>query len=182
VQKQVEQAGMEKAILQILFPFLERIGILWLTHHINPAQEHLVSNIIRQKLIVAIDRIRIPDTDEPSAILFLPEGEYHEIGLLFVQYLLKRQGVTTWYLGANVPLKDLAFVADLRKNSFLFTHLTSISQGFQFDKFLHHLTEALPGHRVVVSGHVTQSYKKEHACNIELKRSLSEVMVFVNQL
>lgn len=182
VQKQVEQAGIEKTILQTFFPFLERIGILWLTHHINPAQEHLVSNIIRQKLIVAIDGIRIPDTAETQAVLFLPEGEYHEIGLLFVQYLLKRQGVSTWYLGANVPLKDLAFVTGLRKYSFLFTHVTSLGPGFHFEKFVQQFKHTLPDQRIVVSGPATQSYKKEVPSNFELKRSLSEVLLFLNQI
>jgi hypothetical protein len=56
IDKQIATGGIEKTIIRIIFPFFERIGILWQTGHINPAQEHLISNIIRQKLIVGIDQ------------------------------------------------------------------------------------------------------------------------------
>lgn len=73
--------GIEKTILQIIFPYLEKIGILWMTNHINPAQEHLVSNIIRQKLISGTEDINNRVRINKSVLLFLPEGEYHELGL-----------------------------------------------------------------------------------------------------
>ncbi|MFM9908860.1 MAG: MerR family transcriptional regulator, partial [Chitinophagaceae bacterium] len=105
--------GIEKTITYIIFPFLERIGILWLTDHINPAQEHLITNIIRQKIIVGIDNIVTPFELKQNVLLFLPENEHHELGLLFMNYLLKSRGVKTIYLGSNVPLPDLEFVVDL---------------------------------------------------------------------
>ena len=58
LDKYIQSKGIERSITQIIFPFLERIGILWLTNHINPAQEHLVTNIIRQKLIIGIEGAR----------------------------------------------------------------------------------------------------------------------------
>ena len=67
--------GIEKAITYIIFPFLERIGILWLTDHINPAQEHLITNIVRQKIIVGIENIVTPLDLQARVILFLPENE-----------------------------------------------------------------------------------------------------------
>ena len=85
--------GIEATIHQIIFPFLERIGILWLTNHINPAQEHLVTNIIRQKLIIGIDGIKNNIQTNKTVLLFLPEGEHHELGLLFMYYLLKKKGI-----------------------------------------------------------------------------------------
>ncbi len=85
--------GIEKTINQIIFPFMERIGVLWITDHINPAQEHLVSNIIRQKLIVGTEGINTHLRINKCVLLFLPEGEFHELGLLFIQYLLKSRGI-----------------------------------------------------------------------------------------
>ncbi|HEY6063045.1 MAG TPA: MerR family transcriptional regulator, partial [Chitinophagaceae bacterium] len=66
--------GIEQAVIQIIFPFLERIGILWQTGHINPAQEHLVSNIIRNKLILAIETTVPGKKLDKSFLLYLPEG------------------------------------------------------------------------------------------------------------
>ena len=93
LENHISLTGVEQTITQIIFPFMEKIGILWVTNHINPAQDHLVSNLIRQKLIVGIDKIVIDDKTNKSALLFLPEGEFHELGLLFVCYLLKRKGI-----------------------------------------------------------------------------------------
>lgn len=106
--------GIEKTILQIIFPYLEKIGILWMTNHINPAQEHLVSNIIRQKLISGTEDINNRVRINKSVLLFLPEGEYHELGLLFMNYLLKNRGVNTIYLGCSIPANDVEYVVKLK--------------------------------------------------------------------
>jgi DNA-binding transcriptional MerR regulator len=178
----IQVEGVEKAILQILFPFLERIGILWLTNHINPAQEHLVSNLIRQKLIVGIDSARPIYQSPKTILLFLPEGEHHEMGLLFVHYLLKIRGVKVLYIGANIPLKDVAAVVALKNPDALYAHLTSCCQNFNFEKFLLNLQNRMPDKPVTISGLITQAYKKKLPDNISLKKSLSEVMEYLVSL
>src|SRR5262249_44148397 len=125
--------GIDRTITQVLFPFLEKIGLLWLTDHIQPAQEHLVSNIIRQKLIVAIEGVYSHVRIDKTVVLFLPEGEHHELGLLYTCFLLKSRGVHTIYLGANLPIPDLEFVANLKRPDYLYTHLTSITPNFNLD-------------------------------------------------
>ena len=67
--------GFEKTITEIVYPFLEKIGILWQTQNITPAQEHFITNLIRQKMIVAIDGLPIPPKTSRKVLLFLPEGE-----------------------------------------------------------------------------------------------------------
>ena len=99
IDKQITAAGIEKTIIRIIFPFLERIGILWQTGHINPSQEHLITNIIRQKLIVGIDQAKSLIKVKRSFLLFLPEGEHHELGLLLVCYLLKKKALRYFILG-----------------------------------------------------------------------------------
>jgi methanogenic corrinoid protein MtbC1 len=174
--------GIDKAIQQIVFPFLERIGILWLTNHINPCQEHLVSNIIRQKLIVGIDRLPNTPQAKNTVLLFLPEGEHHELGLLYVHYLLKTSAVKLIYLGANVPIKDMEFVVKLKSPTYIFTHLTSVANNFNFEKFLQNMFLRSPSLKLVVSGQVTQGYKKNLPPNTILKKSLAEVVEFISTI
>ena len=174
--------GIEKAIMQIIFPFLERVGILWLTNHINPAQEHLVSNVIRQKLIVGIDAARSLLQLSKTVLLFLPEGEHHELGLLFVYYLLKSRGITVLYLGSNVPMKDVECVASLKNPDFLYTHLTSVAQNFNFERFLLNVHNRMPDRKIIVSGVLTQSYKKKIPANFNFKKSLPEVMDYISSI
>ena len=109
----IAASGIEKAILQIIYPFLEKVGALWLTNHINPAQERLVSNVIRQKIIVGIDSLSRKKTSATKVCLFLPEGEYHEISLLFVFFLLKKKGVPVIYLGCKYSFRRVEDVSSL---------------------------------------------------------------------
>lgn len=182
IDKQITAAGIEKTIIRIIFPFFERIGILWQTGHINPAQEHLITNIIRQKLIVGIDQAKSLIRVKRSFLLFLPEGEYHELGLLLVYYLLKRKGAEVFYIGANLPLKDAQFVAEIKKPDFVYIHLTSISSGFNFQKFLTQVSEKISRSKIIVSGYVTHDYRKTLPKNVEFKHSLVELVEFISAL
>lgn len=182
LDRYINTKGVERAITQIIFPFLEKIGVLWLTNHINPAQEHLVTNIIRQKLIVGIEQVRSSLKVDKSVLLFLPEGEHHEIGLLFVCYLLRSRGVHVIYLGANVPLNDVEYVVKLKKPDYLFSHLTSVTHKFNFDKFLAAATKTFTGTQMVISGQLAQTYQKKIPTAVKFKKSFSEVMEFISQL
>lgn len=174
--------GIEKTILQIIFPFLERIGILWLTSHINPAQEHLVSNIIRQKLIVGIEGIPHSNMLRKSVLLYLPEGEHHELGLLFMYYLLKSRGAYVIYLGANVPVSDVEFVVKIKHPEYIYSHLTTVGQGFNLEKFLSTSAKKFSGIPIIISGQLTRTYQKKIHSPIHFKRSFEEVMEFVTGL
>lgn len=174
--------GIEKSIVQIIFPFLERIGILWITNHINAGQEHLVTNIIRQKLIVGIETTQTPTSNNKTVLLFLPEGEHHELGILFTYFLLKSRGTKVIYVGANAPLKDIEFIVNLKKPNFIYAHLTSLAHNFNFEKFLINAHNRMPLTNLVVSGAVTQNYKKRIPPNVYFKTSLSEVMDYIGSL
>ncbi len=178
----INEKGIDKTIHYIIFPFLERIGILWQTYHINPAQEHLVINVIRQKLIVAIEGLGLHENRTTSALLFLPEGEFHEIGLLYIFYLLKVRGIKVYYLGANVPIKDMEYIVKIKKPDFLFTHLTSVANNFNFERFLFNLNNYLPDDTVLISGVLAQQYKKKVPQNVQFKKSLEEVLEYFGSL
>jgi DNA-binding transcriptional MerR regulator len=148
--KQVLRFGFERTIVEIVYPFLERIGVLWQTGNISPAQEHFISNLVRQKLIVAIDGLPLA-AEGKSAILFLPEHELHELGLLFYHYLVRKQGIRTFYLGQAVPHADLKSVFQTYTPDFLITGLTSQVPG-GVDAYLKRLSEDFQGARILVGG------------------------------
>ena len=174
--------GIERTITQIIFKYMEKIGILWLTNHINPAQEHLVTNIIRQKLIVGIEGVSSPLKVNKTILLFLPEAEYHEMGLLFMYYLLKSRGIEVIYLGTNVPLADVGYVVKVKKPDFLYCHITRPGQNFNFDKFLANISKNLAETPCIISGQLTQNYEKKIQPPVMFKRSFSEVMDFISNL
>lgn len=174
--------GIERTVIQIIFPFLEKTGILWQTGHIHPAQEHLVTNMIRQKLIVGIESCISPVILDKTVLLFLPEGEYHELGLLFMYYLVKSRGARAIYLGANVPVKDVAQVIALKKPDVVFSHMTGLHSNLHFEKFLNFVDKNFHKTSTIISGQVAQQYKKSTPANVRLLQSLPEVMAYLASL
>ena len=109
IARSVIQFGFEDTIIKIIYPFFVKIGLMWQTGTVNPAQEHFVTNLVRQKVMVAIDNHFNPDNANAKHFLFfLPEGELHELGILFFAYLAKKRGHQIIYLGQSVPMSDLA--------------------------------------------------------------------------
>lgn len=178
----IGQNGIEKTINEIIFPYLERVGILWVTNHINPAQEHLATNIIRQKIILGIEKLTPLLNYGKRIVLFMPEGEYHELGLLYVHFLLKQKGIYVDYLGANVPMVDLKYITEIRKIDYLYCHITSPARNFKLDKFFTNLASIDPQIPIILSGQLIQEYKGKIANNIQLKRSLAETISFLQEI
>lgn len=154
--KAIEHKDFEHVVLEIMYPFLNKIGALWLSDNINPSQEHFVTNLIRQKIIVAIDQLDyVQPINGNRFLLFLPQNEIHELGLLFAHYVLKVRKQSVIYLGANVPYKDLAEVMKISEVDYLFTIFTNSLNKRISQKYLNALIDDLPrsnGFKVLMSG------------------------------
>lgn len=152
-EKSVENMGFENTVEQLIFPFLERIGVLWLAGTINPAQEHFITNLIRQKLIAAIDREGVKtEGTHPRILFYLPEGEFHEIGLLYYNYLARKADFEVLYLGTSVPFRDIIRVDEIRPAQILFTSFV-ISPGIGvLSEKIKKLKKSFPDKAVLVSG------------------------------
>lgn len=178
----IAQKGIDKTVIEIVFPFLERVGILWMTNHVNPAQEHLATNLLRQKLILGIEKLPSVLDRKKNVVLFMPEGEYHEIGLLFEYFLLKQQGLYVHYLGTNVPTKDLLYLVNTFHPEQIFCHITSPLKGFKLDRFLKELSQAPHTIPIILSGQFIVEYKGPLSSNMSVKKSLSEIVYLIHNL
>lgn len=143
----LEEVGLERTFEEIIYPFLEKIGVLWLCDEVSPAQEHFITNIIRNKLLVATDQLRINEDEAKMALLFLPEGEYHEIGLLFFAYLLKKRGTKVIYLGQSVPMDQVQAAAESRQFDLILTY-SIIHAKDEIQEFLNGMN-ALPAEEII---------------------------------
>ena len=113
-------------MIDLFFPFLKRVGVLWQTGQVNPAYEHFMSNLIRQKMIVAIDSLNVPPAKAAKKfVLFLPESETHELGLLFANYIVRSRGHQSLYLGQNLAYTDLDGLMTQYAPEFLMTVVTA---------------------------------------------------------
>ncbi|MBC6365651.1 MerR family transcriptional regulator [Algoriphagus sp. AK58] len=144
--------GFEQTMLNIIYPFMSKIGVLWQTGAINPAQEHFMSNLVRQKLIVAIDG-QISQGGGKKFLLFLPEGELHEISLLFASYLIKSKGHKVIYLGQSTPNDDLLSVFKLHQPEFLLTVITTSPSSEYVQEYVNALAERFSSSQILVTGY-----------------------------
>ena len=167
--------GFVKTVTEIVYPFLERIGILWQTQNITPAHEHFISNLIRQKIIVAIDGLQLPPKTAKSVMLFLPEGEMHEIGLLFYHYLTRHAGYRTYYLGQSVPHNDLKSVFARHMPDFLITSITTAPASPVAD-YLRVLCRDFPGTPIYVSGYQVQALRNQDFGQLSVFSSASGLL------
>jgi DNA-binding transcriptional MerR regulator len=136
LQDLIDENGLENTFSQKLIPFLDRIGVMWLVGSINPAQEHFISNLIRQKVIAEIDKLPIPSKSDQKVMLFLPEHEWHEISLLFYQFILRNKGVNTVYLGQSLPYDSLIeCIQKLKPTALVTSWLTAVDEKFALNYF-----------------------------------------------
>ena len=156
----ISKHGIENCVTEIFFPFLLKVGMMWRTSYLLPVQEHIISNIIRQKIIAALNNIPSIVDEKIRAILFLPPGEYHELGLLLVHFLLKNNRVPVLYLGADLPINDLEYVVEKCKPEFLYSHIVAASKIMANDDYQVKLTNLVSKLPLYISGNYSA---EEHA-------------------
>ncbi len=177
------QSGFEATMEYIVMPFLDKIGVLWLTGSINPAQEHFISNLIRQKLIVAIDGQITDKTNCAGKImLYTPENEQHELTLLYSSYLLKKRNYHVVYLGLNVPFKDLVSVAKVHEPDYLLTIFTNSMSKKSHDDYIMDLNKAMQGTKLLICGNLNTTKSFEFYKNVYLFRKLRSFVDFIDNV
>lgn len=149
----VIQVGLEQTIINIVFPFLSEVGLLWQIGSIHPSHEHFASNIIRQKLYVAIDgNVGRYAESRKRFLLFLPEHEQHSIGLLFANYILRTRGQDVLYLGQEVPLVDLKDAFTDNEPDYVLTQLTAAHLNVDKQRFVDEISAYWGKAQLILSG------------------------------
>lgn len=151
----VKQIGFANTITKLIYPFLTKVGILWTINNIQPAQEHFISNLIRQKLIAETDKQPLSKKAKQTWLLFLPEGEMHEIGLLLANYLIRDKKQQSIYLGQNVPLDDIVQICEQYTPNYLLTFITAPKTQEELQTLFSSIHKATKKSTIAVSGSTT---------------------------
>ncbi len=173
------QFGFENTMINIIYPFLSRIGTLWVTGSIGPAQEHFITNLIRQKIIVAIDgQIIKPNADSKKYILYTPEGEFHEIPLLFANFILRARHNKVIYLGQSMPFSELQFICQHHKPDCLFTVITSTPGQDEIQQYVNRLGDSFPDIKILLTGYQVIAQGLDLPPNAEVVNNVRQLMEF----
>jgi DNA-binding transcriptional MerR regulator len=173
--------GFEQTMVNIIYPFMSKIGVLWQTGAVNPPQEHFISNLVRQKLIVAIDG-QILSSKGKKFLLFLPEGELHEISILFASYMIKNKGHKIVYLGQNTPNEDLSQVYDIHRPDYLMTVITTSPSSEHAQEYLYALAERFSDTKILVTGYQVIGQDLIFPSNMRQLNYIRDINVFLDEL
>jgi DNA-binding transcriptional MerR regulator len=177
------QFGFENTMINIIYPFLSRIGTLWITGSIGPAQEHFITNLIRQKIVVAIDgQIIKPTADSKTYILYTPEGEFHEMPLLFANFILRARNNKVIYLGQSMPFSELEFICQHHKPDCLFTVITSTPGQDDIQQYINKLGDTFPEIKILLTGYQVIAQGLDLPKNIEVVSNVRQLMEFAEDL
>ncbi|HAI77271.1 MAG TPA: helix-turn-helix-type transcriptional regulator [Microscillaceae bacterium] len=171
------QIGFEKTMIHVIYPFLTKIGYLWQTGAISPSQEHFISHLIRQKIIVAMDgQVVTPTPQSKKFMLYLPEGELHEIALLFAAYLAKSRNHKVVYLGQSLPFEDLREAYNIHKPDFVMTIITSVPNYDEVEAYVKKLSKAFEESKVVLSGYQVVAQDLDTDENVFIVKKIQDLI------
>ena len=158
----VVRFGMYKAMLNVFYPFLYKIGLMWSLEEAVPVQEHFAMCIIRRKLMNAIDSLLPPTKKSRLFLLFLPNDEWHETGLLLSDYIIRSHGYKTIYLGQNVPVENLNDVIANTKPTHILTLYIARRELSTIEEELKMISKQNPTIKLLVAGsHSLEQYSKK---------------------
>jgi MerR family transcriptional regulator, light-induced transcriptional regulator len=174
VNSQTNKLGFEKMVTEILFPFLHKTGLMWQIGMISPTQEHFATNIIRQKLIVAVNQLAsISNPEKKTFLFFLPENDLHELSLLFYNYVARSSGNRTYYFGQSLPLSGLQEIIVKIKPDYL---VSVITQPLDIDlkEYLEKIYSFSPIPTLLISGYQPIQQKLSSSKRIIIFKSYTE--------
>jgi MerR family transcriptional regulator, light-induced transcriptional regulator len=179
----IDQIGFERTMMQVIYPFLERLSLLWLTGSINPVQEHFMGYLLRQKVIVAIDREPfVSKRDAKKFIIYLPEGERQELSLLFMHYLLKVRQFQVIYLGQDITLEDLRDACQIHKPDYIFTMLNEPVLKLSVQQYVDKLASDFDNAQILLSGYQVVTKDIQLNDNVIILPSLDETIEFIENI
>ncbi len=172
-----KKAGVTRVFVDLIVPALKKIGELWQVDSISVTHEHFFSNLLRDFLVVQAEKCERIKPAKGKVILFLKEGEYHELGLLFYNYYLKSKGYDCLYLGQSVPLEDLRGMIKSVNPDFVFTSLIAKMNQDEFTAFFDGLGEFIDYSKIYVGGYQLSVFKSHAPKDVNIIRSVESIEI-----
>ena len=182
VGSSIQSNGFEKTLQDLIFPFLDKINLLYLTGSIKPAQEHFITNLIRQKMIAAIDTIPFAEHLNTSKFLiFLPDGERQELSLIYMHYLLKSRGIFVINLGCNLSVEDIAVAYEVHRPAYIYTMFNEPHK-HAIQRRIDEYAAVFPTSTVLYSGYQMLTNYVTLPKNALVLRNLNETLMYLQGL
>ena len=145
---------------EVVIPLMEEIGLLWQAGTVTPAQEHFITFLIKQKLLLNTEKLQIlePKYTDKVFVLYLPENEIHELGLMYLNYEILLKGYKTIYLGESVPIDSLTDMNKYYDTIVYVSYLTVQPTKDDINDYIEEITAKIinPNSQVYLLGRMTE--------------------------
>jgi DNA-binding transcriptional MerR regulator len=177
----IHSMGFETCMVEVIYPLLNKLSILWMTGSIKPVQEQFMTLMIRNRIISAINELPAPQSDF-TFLLFLPEGENQEISLLFLEYVLRARSIQGVNIGQNVSLEDIQDTCEIVHPEYVFTIMNQAPSQMTARHYLNQLLPFLPHSKLCVTGYQFAHADFSNDNQIIYLDSLRETVDYMEQL
>ncbi len=162
----LKEKAFDEIFYEIFIPLLTEIGLLWQTDTITPAHEHFLTCLIRQKILINTEKLqsKLPNKSRKTYVLYLPENEIHELGLMFLNHELVNKGFQSIFLGCSVPIDSLSDLQNYYDEIIYISYFTVKPEKKDIDKYIKDFHEILintSNTKLYVLGHMLNSLDLE---------------------
>ncbi|MCC4211144.1 MerR family transcriptional regulator [Leeuwenhoekiella parthenopeia] len=180
-----EKMEFRKIFFQVFIPLLEEIGLLWQSNAINPAHEHFISNLIRQKMQVKIESYSANNksTSSKTFVLFLPENEIHDLGLIFLNYEVAAKGFKYIYLGQSIQTESLKYLVSALPDAHFVSYMTINSNGISIAEFARQFNRDVESDKVplyLLGRLIHEENQADMPSNVKLIKTIEAFQTLLN--
>ena len=150
LNKNFEQRGCTETMLEVIYPLLDKLALMWMSGSIKNVHEKFVSHLIKRKCDIEIDKS--PITRDETFLIFLPYGETNALSLHFLHFLIRDKGFKVINVGHEAEISDIVDVMDIKRPDYIFTIINDSYEDQDYLKFLDALYTNLPKAQIFMSG------------------------------
>lgn len=180
---QIQSKGFEETMNDMVYPLLDKLSVMWVAGSVKGVHETFVSNIIRKKTIVEIDKLNKSNGfSDVRCLIYLPENDSHELSLLFLEYVLLKCKAKVINLGTSTPLIDVLEGKNIFRSSYIFTLFNDSFAESPLQPYINELSKNAPEQQIIISGYQTVSQNLILPANVMAINSIDEIKNYVLSL
>ena len=182
MDKNIEQRGCVETMLEVIYPLLDKLALMWISGSIKSVHEKFVSHLIERKCNVEIDKTEI--TRDETFLIYLPKGESNSLSLQFLHFIIRTKGFRVINVGHDVTLLDILEVVEIRKPDFIFTIINDSLEEDDYKTYIGQLCNRIDDVKFLMSGLTPSSVQIDdaHKDRVEVIASSEETIKFLESL
>jgi DNA-binding transcriptional MerR regulator len=179
-EKNLQEKGFVQTMTTVIYPLLDKLAMMWITGSIKSIHEKFVSNLIKRKSIVYIDRLKA--TRDESFLIYLPEGERNELSLLFLNYMISSHGFKVINAGVDVSIEDLVETKEIRTPEYIMTIVNDSISGENLVTYMEYISSEFPESEVILSGIQVETLPSNYTGPVITLKSSEDTMIYLEKL